>query len=159
MKTLSKVIAVIMAAVMAFGFSSFAFAEGESEPELKNLDTSAINGRLYAYKGVETYFVVYPEPEDAEYLFDIRDAEITVSKEGIIECHPEKVEEYRYGSVIITGIKLGSTEVTVTDPGSGLSCKVKVTVLPSIIYKIRNFYMFIDYIPYYIFARLYGHIG
>ena len=144
MKTLSKIISVIMAAVLVFGFSSMAFAEGESEPELKNLDTSAINGRLYAYKGVETYFVVYPEPEDAEYLFDVRDAEITVSKEGIIECHPEKVEEYRYGSVVLTGIKLGSTEVTVTDPGSGISCTVKVIVLPSIIYKIRNFYMFID---------------
>lgn len=159
MKTLSKVLSLIMAAVLVFGFSSMAFAEGESEAELKNLDTSAINGRLYVYKGVETYFVVYPEPEDAEYLFDVRDAEITVSKEGIIECHPEKVEEYRYGSVVLTGIKLGSTEVTVTDPGSGLSCTVKVIVLPSIIYKIRNIYMFIDYIPYYIFAWLYGHIG
>ena len=43
----------------------------EEMPQIEYLDTSADNGKMYIYKGVEDYFVIYPSPEKAEPRFDI----------------------------------------------------------------------------------------
>jgi len=154
-----RILSVILAALMAFSFAAVAFAADEDVPPLEALDTSAVNGKMVAYIGVETYFVIYPQPEEAEPRFDVRSAVITCSKEGIVKAEAYKNEEYRFGSVNITGLKLGSTVVTVTDPDSGVSCSVKVTVLPSIIYRIQNFKIFLDYVPFYIFYWIMRLLG
>ena len=159
MKTAKRILCVLLALLMLLPLALTAFAEDdlsenpvEEIPELKSFDTSAIDGKMFAYVGIETYFVVYPEPTEAESRFDIRNAEITSSEEGIIEFRPEK--EYRFGSVQIVGLKLGKTVVTVKDPESGLTCSVEVTVLPAIIYKLINLHNFLPYIPYLIFMRI-----
>ena len=164
MYKVKKALCILLSFLMLFSFSAVSSAagepaEGESAaeeniPELKSLDTSAIDGKMYAYKGIESYFVIYPEPLEAESRFDVRNAKIECSEEGIVEVKPEKIEEYRFGSVLVTGLKLGKTTVTVTDPASGVSCSVEVTVLPAFPYKLQNFVMYLDYVPFYLFMWL-----
>ena len=160
MKIIKTVLCITFAVLMLFTTVS-AFAEDEPADELPSqvaeidyLDTSAVDGKLIAYKGIETYFVVYPFPEEAESKFDIYKATIAVEDESIVKAVPDKEEQYRFGSVKITGLKLGTTKVTVTEPESGKNCSVKVIVLPGIIYRIQNLFMFIEYIPYFIGIRL-----
>ena len=156
MKAINRILITVLSLVIVLT-PVFAFAEEtpkENLPPIESLDTSAIDGKLIAYKGFETYFVVYPYPEEAEPRFDIRNAQITVDDESIIIAEPEKEEQNRFGSVNITGLKLGKTTVTVIDPESGKSCSVEVTVLPGIIYRVQNFFMFIDYIPFFIGMRI-----
>ena len=129
----------------------------EEMPQIEYLDTSADNGKMYIYKGVEDYFVIYPSPEKAEPRFDIMKTVITVSEEGIVEAMPEKVPEYRFGNIRLKGLKYGKTTVTVTDPGSGLRCSVEVTVIPAIGYYIRNFFSALEYLPFFIFMWIAGH--
>ena len=158
MKTAKRLLCVLLALMMAFQLTATVFAEDNDPetpaevPQLVSLDTSAIDGKMYAYVGEETYFVVYPEPTEAESRFDIRNAEITCSEEGIIDFKTEK--EHRFGSVQIVGLKLGKTIVTVKDPESGLTCSVEVTVLPGIIYKLINLHNFLPLVPYLIFMRI-----
>ena len=163
MKKRTKASALFLALAMLFSCCVTVFAEDEPPaaelPPLESLDTSAVNGRLIAYRGVETYFVVYPEPEEAEGRFDVRNAEITCSKEGIVTAEPDKVEEYRFGSVKIMGLKYGSVTVTVTEPESGISCSVKVIVVPAIGYYLRNFGNFLNYLPYFLFMRIAALFG
>ncbi|MCR4615823.1 MAG: hypothetical protein K5756_06720 [Clostridiales bacterium] len=158
MKKINKIISVVLAALMMLSLTCTVFAE-EEIPPIESLDTSAVNGKLTAYKGVETYFVIYPQPEEAEPRFDVRNAVITCSKEGIVKAEAYKNEEYRFGAVNITGLKLGSTVVTVTDPDSGISCSIKVTVFPGVFYRIKNIASFIDYIPYYVFFWILKVLG
>ncbi len=141
---MKKIISVMLVLSLLFLTGITAFAE-----ELKSLDTSAVNGRVTTYVGVEENVVIYPEPLEAEAEFDVREATITCSKEGIVSVRPEKVEEYRFGSVLVKGLKKGSTVVTVTAK-NGVSCKFKVTVRAKIWYDIQNFRFFLDYLPYYI---------
>ena len=161
MKTLKKTLCILLAFVMIFPLASIAYSDEElSEnpvdevPSLEGLDTSAIDGKMFAYIGEETYFVVYPEPTEAESRFDVRNAVITCSEEGIVDAKPEKVEEYRFGNVTLTGLKLGKTVVTVTEPESGVSCSVEVTVLPGIIYKLINLHNFLPLVPYLLFMAI-----
>ena len=163
MKSIKKFLCIIFVFAMLTAVCTAAYAEGEDPaediPALKSLDTSAVDGKLTAYVGVETYFVVYPEPLEAESRFDIRNAEIVCSEEGIVSVKPEKEEQNRFGSVIVTGIKLGKTAVTVTDPESGASCTVEVTVRPAFGYKLLNFFTFLDYVPFFVFMWLAGRLG
>ncbi len=161
MKTAKRILCVLLALLLLLPLASTAYAEDdlsenpvEEIPELKSLDTSAIDGKMFAYIGEETYFVVYPEPTEAESRFDVRNAVITCSEEGVVEAKPEKVEEYRFGNVTLTGLKLGKTVVTVTEPESGVSCSVEVTVLPGIIYKLINLHNFLPLVPYLLFMAI-----
>ena len=110
--------------------------------KLVSLDTSAVDGKLKAYIGIETYFVVYPEPLEAEDNFDVRNTIITYSKDGIIEAVADKNEEYRFGSINVTGLKLGKT-----------------TVYPSFGYRLLNFISSAEYIPFLIFMWIAGIIN
>lgn len=159
-KSLCLLLAFLLPAMMCVpAFAGDADEPAPPVPELKSLDTSAVDGKLTAYVGVETYFVVYPEPLEAESRFDIRNAEITCSEEGIVSVKPEKEEQNRFGSVLVTGLKLGRTTVTVTDPGSGVSCSVEVTVRPAFGYRLLNFFSFLDYVPFFVFMWLAGKLG
>lgn len=156
MKTFKKILCVILALITALSFSVFAFAEetpAEEIPALEGLDTSAIDGKETAYVGVETYVVIYPMPDEAYDRFDFDKIEVVCSEEGIIETRTEKGEN-RYGSVLIKGIKTGKTTLTVTDTESGLSCSVEVTVRPAFFYKLQNFFINIQYVPFYIFVAI-----
>ena len=160
MKIIKKVLCIIFTLLMILpAVSVFADDEPADGPttqiaEIDYLDTSAIDGKLIAYKGIETYFVIYPFPEESESKFDIYKAIITVEDDSIVKAVPDKEEQYRFGSVKITGLKLGKTTVTVTEPESGKNCSVEVSVLPGILYRIQNFFMFIEYIPYFIGIKL-----
>lgn len=159
MNIIKRTVSAALALVIAFSLMAAVYAaEGEepasAPPALESLDTSAIDGKLIAYRGIETYFVVYPEPLEAETRFDVRNAVITVSDGDILSAEPEKVEEYRFGSVLITGKKLGSATVTVTEPESGVSVSVEVTVIPPLGYYVKNFFSFLEYLPFFIFARI-----
>lgn len=154
---MKKVISTVLALVIAFSLVLTVFgASGDSK--LKDLDTSAINGTVVTYVGVTESVVFYPVPLEAENEFDIRNAQITVDDESIVSAKAHKVEEYRFGSVEVTGLKKGKTFITVTDK-SGVSVKVNVTVRPKIIYDIKNFRNNLEYLPYFLFmaiARLFN---
>lgn len=149
---MKRVCSLALALLMLLSLSVCAFAE--DAPALTGLDTSAVDGKLIAYQGVETYFVVYPVPDEALARFDIRNAEITCSDPAVLDLAAEKVEEYRYGSVLVTGKQLGKATVTVTDPASGASCSVEVTVVPAFGYRVRNFFNFLNYLPFFLFMRI-----
>lgn len=153
MRNFKRTLSLLLAVLLALSACVFAAAE-ETPAQLTGLDTSAVDGKLTAYLGVETYFVVYPEPLEAEAQFDVRNAVITCSEEGIVEVRPEKVEEYRFGSVEILGVKLGTTVVTVTDPASGVSCAVTVRVVPAFGYRLQTFFSFLEYLPFFIYMRI-----
>ena len=142
---MKKAVSCLLVFALLFVMGGTAFAA--EDVKLKSLDTSAVNGKATTYVGVEEYVVIYPDPDDA--YFDIREATITCSEEGIVSIRPEKIEEYRYGSVCFTGLKKGSTVITVTDK-SGVSCHFKVTVRDKIWYDLKNFRMFLEYLPYYL---------
>ena len=147
---------LVLATLLLFCVPVFA----EATPQLEALDTSAINGKHYAYTGVENYVVIYPMPEEAEDRFDVRSAVITVGDERIVSVRPEKVVEYRFGSVLITGKRLGQTTVAVTDPESGVSCSFTVVVLPGFLLRVQNFFDSLQYVPFFIgmaLLRLFGY--
>ena len=160
MKHFKKIICLALALLMVIpAVTAFADEEPADEPaaqvpEIDYLDTSAIDGKLIAYKGIEAYFVVYPFPVESESRFDIYKAEITCSDDSVIEVKPDRGEQARFGSVLITGKKLGSATVTVTEPESGKTCEVEVIVIPSIGYYIRNFFMNLEYVPFFVFMRI-----
>ncbi len=160
MKIFKKILCIIFAVLMMLPvITAFADNEPADDPpvqsaEIDYLETSAVDGKLIAYKGIETYFVVYPFPEESESRFDIYKAQITCSDESVLEVKPNKGEQARFGSVLITGKKLGKAKVTVTEPESGKSCEVEVTVIPSIGYHVKNFFMSLDYLPFFLFMRI-----
>ncbi len=153
---MKKLISAVLAVITAFSLAVAVF--GASGVKLKEIDSSAINGKVTTYVGVTETVVFYPVPLEAEENFDIRNCEITVDDESVVSAKAVKVEEYRFGSIEVTGLKKGKTDITVTDP-SGVTCKIKVTVKSKIISDIKNFRIFLDYLPYYIFmaiVRLFG---
>lgn len=154
---MKKILSVLLALVMLLSLATIAFAE--DLPPLQSLDTSTIDGKHYAYVGVENYVVIYPAPEEAEARFDVRNAVITTSDDSVISVRPEKEEDFRFGSVMITGKKLGKATVTVTEPESGVSVSFKVVVLPGIIIRLQNFINSLQYIPYFIGMKILGIFG
>ena len=77
MKIFKKILCIIFAVLMMLPvITAFADNEPADDPpvqsaEIDYLETSAVDGKLIAYKGIETYFVVYPFPEESESKFDI----------------------------------------------------------------------------------------
>lgn len=161
MKTIKRVLSIVLALITVFGVFCTAFAQDEqsgdqTEPaaEIDYLDSSAVDGKLYAYKGIEANLYIYPFPEEAESKFDIYKAQITCSDDSVLDYKPDKGEQARFGNVSITGKKLGSATITVTEPESGKSCSAQVTVLPAIGYHIRSFFINLEYVPFMIFMQI-----
>lgn len=46
-----------------------------------------------------------------------------------------------------------------TEPESGISCSVKVIVVPAVGYYLRNFGNFLNYLPYFLFMRIAALFG
>ena len=149
---MKKLFSLFLSLLLLLTLSSVAFAQ--EVPPLASLDNSTISSKHYAFTGIENYVVIYPEPEEAEERFDIRNAVIICGDDSVISVRPEKVEEYRFGSVLITGKKLGTTTVTVKDPKSGVSCSFKVVVLPGFLLRLSNFFNRLQYLPYFIGMRI-----
>ncbi len=128
MKTFKKALAVLLSVLLLMSIGSTALAANETK--IETLDNSAIDNTMWMIAGGEDELYIYPRPDDAKDQFDIFTAEISSSDESVLGVRPGKRDTYEYGYVILTGIRAGSAVVTVTDPGSGASCSVKVTVLP-----------------------------
>ncbi len=136
MKTVTKCLAVLLAVLMLQAFGSAAFAA--TETKIETLDDSTIDGSMWMIAGGEDELYIYPRPDDAKDRFDIFTAEITSSDESVVGVSPGKRDTYEYGYVILTGKRAGSAVVTVTDPGSGAACSVKVTVLPQYLQNVMR---------------------
>ena len=126
----------------AIGPSSRIMAGEMDEPRIyaiNALNNSTIDGSARILVGETDELYIYPSPREANDHFDIYKAEITSSNEKVLGVAPGKRDTYEYGYVILTGKKTGVSTVTVTDPGSGASCSVKVYVLPAFLNSIMSF--------------------
>ncbi|MBQ6092129.1 MAG: hypothetical protein IJL00_00465 [Clostridia bacterium] len=132
-KTISLLLVVLMLLLPG------ATALAANEAKIETLDNSAIGDSMWMIAGGEDELYIYPRPDNAKDQFDIYAATITSSNESVLGVRPGKRDTYEYGYVILTGKKTGSATVTVTDPGSGASCSVKVTVLPQFLQSVMNF--------------------
>jgi hypothetical protein len=132
-KTISLLLVVLMLLLPG------ATALSANEAKIETLDNSAIGDSMWMIAGGEDELYIYPRPDNAKDQFDIYAATITSSNESVLGVRPGKRDTYEYGYVILTGKKTGSATVTVTDPGSGASCSVKVTVLPQFLQSVMNF--------------------
>ena len=136
MKTVKKLLAVLLSVLMLLMIASTALAaNGE---QIERLDNSAIDDVMWMIAGGEDELYIYPRPDDVKDCFDIFTAEISSSDESVLGVAPGKRDTYEYGYVILTGKRAGSAVVTVTDPGSGVSCSVKVTVLPEFLQSLMS---------------------
>ena len=135
MKTVKKLLAVLLS-VLLLTLGSTALAANEAK--IETLDNSAIDNTMWMIAGGEDELYIYPRPDDAKDRFDIFTAEITSSDESVLGVGPGKRDTYEYGYVILTGKRTGSAVVTVTDPGSGAACSVKVTVLPQYLQSVMS---------------------
>ena len=135
MKTVKKLLAVLLS-VLLLTLGSTALAANEAK--IETLDNSAIDNTMWMIAGGEDELYIYPRPDDAKDRFDIFTAEITSSDESVLGVGPGKRDTYEYGYVILTGKRAGSAVVTVTDPGSGAACSVKVTVLPQYLQSVMS---------------------
>ncbi|MBQ6165396.1 MAG: hypothetical protein IJK23_13070 [Clostridia bacterium] len=135
MKTVKTVLAVLLS-VLLLTLGSTALAANEAK--IETLDNSAIDNTMWMIAGGEDELYIYPRPDDAKDRFDIFTAEITSSDESVLGVGPGKRDTYEYGYVILTGRRAGSAVVTVTDPGSGAACSVKVTVLPQYLQSVMS---------------------
>ncbi len=132
---MKKTISLILAALLlTLCLPVYAQAEGK----ITALDNSTIDGSMWMIAGGEDELYIYPKPDDAKDRFDIFRAAITSSNESVVDVRPGKCDTYDYGYVILTGRKTGSATVTVTDPSSGASCSVKVTVLPQFLQSVMS---------------------
>ena len=136
MKTSKKLISLFLSVLMLLTFGSTAFSANEAKIEA--LDDSTIDGSMWMIAGGEDELYIYPKPDDAKDSFDIFAAVITSSDESVVGVRPGKRDTYDYGYVILTGKRTGSAVVTVTDPGSGATCSVKVTVLPQFLQSVMS---------------------
>ena len=136
MKTVKKPLSVLLAVLMLLMIGSTAFAA--TETKIETLDNSTIDGSMWMIAGGEDELYIYPRPDDAKDQFDIFTAVITSSDESVLGVRPGKRDTYEYGFVILTGKRAGSAVVTVTDPGSGAACSVKVTVLPQYLQNVMS---------------------
>ena len=128
MKTVKKLLAVLLSVLMLLTLGATALAGNETK--IETLDNSTIDGSMWMIAGGEDELYIYPRPDDAKDQFDIFTAVITSSDESVLGVRPGKRDTYEYGFVILTGKRTGSAVVTVTDPGSGATCSARVTVLP-----------------------------
>ena len=135
MKTVKTLLAVLLS-VLLLTLGSAALAANEAK--IETLDNSAIDNTMWMIAGGEDELYIYPRPDDAKDRFDIFTAEITSSDESVLGVGPGKRDTYEYGYVILTGKRAGSAVVTVTDPGSGAACSVKVTVLPQYLQSVMS---------------------
>ena len=135
MKTVKKLLAVLLS-ILLLTLGSAALAANEAK--IETLDNSAIDNTMWMIAGGEDELYIYPRPDDAKDRFDIFTAEITSSDESVLGVGPGKRDTYEYGYVILTGRRAGSAVVTVTDPGSGAACSVKVTVLPQYLQSVMS---------------------
>ena len=136
MKTVKTTVSVLLAVLLLLTLAPTAFAAGKAK--IDSLDTSAIDNAMWMIAGGEDELYIYPRPDDAKDRFDIFKAVITSSNENVLGVRPGKRDTYEYGYVILTGKRAGSAVVTVTDPGSGASCSVKVTVLPQFLQSVMR---------------------
>ena len=125
-----------MLSILLLTLGSAALAANEAK--IETLDNSAIDNTMWMIAGGEDELYIYPRPDDAKDRFDIFTAEITSSDESVLGVGPGKRDTYEYGYVILTGKRAGSAVVTVTDPGSGAACSVKVTVLPQYLQSVMS---------------------
>ena len=135
MKTVKTLLAVLLS-LLLLTLGSAALAANEAK--IETLDNSAIDNTMWMIAGGEDELYIYPRPDDARDRFDIFTAEITSSDESVLGVGPGKRDTYEYGYVILTGRRAGSAVVTVTDPGSGAACSVKVTVLPQYLQSVMS---------------------
>lgn len=141
MKTVKKLLAVLLSVLLLLLIGSTALAADETK--IETLNNSAIDNTMWMIAGGEDELYIYPRPDDAKDRFDIFTAEITSSDESVLGVGPGKRDTdeygyYEYGYVILTGKRAGSAVVTVTDPGSGAACSVKVTVLPQYLQSVMS---------------------
>ena len=136
MKTVKKLLSVLLAVLMLLTLGLTALAADGAK--IETLDNSTIDGSMWMIAGGEDELYIYPRPDDAKDQFDIFTAVITSSDESVLGVRPGKRDTYEYGYVILTGKRTGSAVVTVTDPGSGATCSVKVTVLPQFLQNVMS---------------------
>ncbi len=136
MKTVKKFLAVLLSVLLLSTIGLTALAA--TGAKIETLDNSAIDNAMWMIAGGEDELYIYPRPDDAKDRFDIFTAEITTSDESVLGVRPGKRDTYEYGYVILTGKRAGSAVVTVTDPGSGAACSVKVTVLPEYLQSVMS---------------------
>ena len=136
MKTAKKLLAVLLSVLMLVMIGSTALAAGGAK--IETLATSAIDDAMWRVAGGEDELYIYQRPDDAKDQFDIFTAQISSSNESVLGVRPGKRDTYEYGYVILTGKRAGSAVVTVTDPGSGAACSVKVTVLPEYLQSVMS---------------------
>lgn len=136
MKTVKKLLAVLLSVLLLSTIGLTALAA--TGAKIETLDNSAIDNAMWMIAGGEDELYIYPRPDDAKDRFDIFTAEITTSDENVLGVRPGKRDTYEYGYVILTGKRTGKAVVTVTDPGSGAACSVKVTVLPEYLQSVMS---------------------
>lgn len=136
MKTVKKLSAVLLSVLLLLMIGPAASAANGTK--IETLDNSAIDNTMWMIAGGEDELYIYPRPDDAKDRFDIFTAEISSSDESVLGVSPGKRDTYEYGYVILTGRRAGSAVVTVTDPGSGASCSVRVTVLPEYLQSVMS---------------------
>ena len=135
MKTVKKLLAVLLS-ILLLTLGSTALAANKAK--IETLDNSSIDNTMWMIAGGEDELYIYPRPDDARDQFDIFTAEITSSDESVLGVGPGKRDTYEYGYVILTGKRVGSAVVTVTDPSSGAACSVKVTVMPQFLQSVMS---------------------
>lgn len=133
---MKKTVCLLLSAVLLLTLGVAAFAAKEAK--IETLDNSAVGDAMWMIAGGEDELYIYPRPDDAKERFDIFAAVITSSNENVLGVRPGKRDTYDYGYVILTGKRTGSATVTVTDPGSGASCSVKVTILPQFLQSLMS---------------------
>lgn len=136
MKNVKKLLAVLLSVLMLLLIGSTALAADGTN--IETLDNSAIDNSMWMVAGGEDELYIYPRPDDAKDLFDIFTAQISSSDESVLGVRPGQRDTYEYCYVILTGKRAGKAVVTVTDPGSGASCSVKVTVLPEYLQSVMS---------------------
>lgn len=133
---MKKILTILLAALMLLSLCILSFAANDTK--ITTLENSTINGSTWMIEGKEDELYIYPRPVEAEGQFDIYKATISSSNDSVVGVRPEKRDTYEYGYVVLTAKRVGSATVTVTDPGSGASCSVKVTVLPKLLDSIHT---------------------
>ena len=133
---MKKTLTILLAVLMLLSLCIPAFAANDTK--ITALENSTIDGSTWMIEGKEVELYIYPRPVEAKDQFDIFAATITRSNDSVVAVRPGKRDTYEYGYVILTAKRVGSATVTVTDPASGASCSVKVTVLPKFLDSIHS---------------------
>ena len=133
---MKRTLTLLLAALMLLSLCVPAFAANDTK--ITALENSTIDGSTWMIEGKEDELYIYPRPVEAKDQFDIFTAKITSSDDSVVAVRPGKRDTYEYGYVILSAKRVGSATVTVTDPGTGASCSVRVTVLPKFLDSIHS---------------------